>query len=189
MNSTTTALFSFPLLLSLLAPPPPQTAHANVIMSNTHTREPANTTRRTHVVDGEYPVLRSCLLKCYSRCSDQVFSIQTITPMFVFFFSKWIMVRQEVGILGPGLVLDARSFPVPIPRVCTSCRTNQYPYRFKFLLPCGLWPLRIFVSAQYSPQPSNIDCDLCFFSDVTSGEVYPMIAACIMILIAKFLQK
>ena len=28
------------------------------------------------------------------------------------------------GILGPGSVLDACMFPVPIPKVCTSCRTN-----------------------------------------------------------------
>ena len=42
---------------------------------------------------------------------------------------KWILVRQEVGqwvrvLLGPGPVLDARAFQVPIPKVCTSCRTN-----------------------------------------------------------------
>ena len=28
------------------------------------------------------------------------------------------------GILGPGSVLDALMFPVPISKVCTSCRTN-----------------------------------------------------------------
>ena len=28
------------------------------------------------------------------------------------------------GILGPGPVLDACAFPVPILKVCTSCRTN-----------------------------------------------------------------
>ena len=29
-----------------------------------------------------------------------------------------------LGNIGPGPVLDARAFPVPIPKVCTSCRTN-----------------------------------------------------------------
>ena len=34
------------------------------------------------------------------------------------------------GILGPGLVLDARAFSVPIPKVCTSCRTNIHIVNF-----------------------------------------------------------
>ena len=34
------------------------------------------------------------------------------------------------GILGPGPVLDARAFPVPIPKVCTSCRSNIHVVAF-----------------------------------------------------------
>ena len=51
-----------------------------------------------------------------------------------FKFTKWILVRQEVGqwvILGPGPVLDACTFPVPIPKVCTSCRTNIHIVKFR----------------------------------------------------------
>ena len=32
--------------------------------------------------------------------------------------------------IGPGLVLDARVFPVPIPKVCTSCRINIHIIKY-----------------------------------------------------------
>ena len=49
------------------------------------------------------------------------------------------------GILGPGPVLDERAFPVPIPIVCTSCRTNIHVV-YNNLLPWQWLP------QEYSPE-------------------------------------
>ena len=68
----------------------------------------------------------------------------------VYKYTKWILVRQEVG---QWRSLDARAFPVPIPKVCASCRTNIHAV-VACTLRCGSRKIIKMPNNQDAGQPS-----------------------------------